>query len=170
MAITTTAEGHHREKMLLRKLMKARIACGNSVRELETLDALTEDWDANEEVLETAALDIHLQCEYSSKESNTLYEILTGLLSGVDAPGWLWTEVELRQENAVAAAKEIIKVIDGLVSARASPELGVKEIKRRAQHLVTKLQALKETFAELESEVQACLAETQQQAATKAPS
>lgn len=170
MATTTTVEGHDREKVLLRKLMKARITCDNSARELETLDRLTDEWGSNEEVLETAALDIHLQCEYSCKELSTLYEIVTGLLSGINAPGWLWTEVELRQENAVAAANEIVNVIHGLVPAQANPELGLKEMKRRAQHIVAKLETLKETFAELERDVQAGLAEAQKQTAAKAPS
>ncbi|KAF2172059.1 hypothetical protein M409DRAFT_17301 [Zasmidium cellare ATCC 36951] len=160
MATTPTAEQHNREKKLLRKLMKARIACGNSLEELETLNGLTDDWDATEEVLENAALDIHLQCEYGCKESSALHDILSGLLTGLNTPG-LWTEVEVRQENAVAAAKEIIKVIDGLLVAGPNPSLGLKEMKRRAQHITTELEALEETFAELESEVQACIADAQ---------
>ena len=169
MATNPTAAQHDREKKLLRKLMKARIACGNSVQELEALDGFTDEWDATVEVLENAALDIHLQCEYACKESSALHQILTSLLTDVNAPGWMWTEVELRQENAVAAAKEIIKVIDGLFVAGANPELMLKEMKRRAQHITTKLEGLAETFADLETEVQACIAEAQEHA-TRNPS
>lgn len=171
MAITTTAHVHDPEKILFRKLMKARITCSNSIHELETLDGLTDDWDGDDEDLENAALDIHLQCEYGCKESNALHEMLTGLLSGFNAPGGLWTEIELRQENAVEATNEIIKVIEGLLSMGANPDLGLKEMKRRAQHVVAKLEALKDTFSDLESEVQACLvqAQKQNQVDTKAP-
>ena len=155
MATSPRVEHPDREKKLLRKLMKARIACGNSVQELETLDSLTDEWDATVEVLENAALEIHLQCEYACKESSALHQILTGLLTDPNAPGWLWTEVELRQENAVTAAKEIIKVIDGLFAAGVNPAMMLKEMKHRAQHITSKLEALEETFADLESEVQA---------------
>lgn len=166
MATPPNAEQHDREKKLLRRVMKARIACGNSVHELETLNGLTDDWDADVERLEDAALDIHLQCEYGCKESSTLHDILTGLLTGLNVANWLWTEVELRQENAVAATKEIIKVVDGLFDAGANPTLGVKEMKRRAEHVVSKLEVLKGTFADLENEVQVLAAEAQQRSAS----
>lgn len=105
MSSNASVESPAGEKMLLRKLMKVRITCSNSASELETLDGLTDDWHADEK-LESVALDIHLQCEYCCNESSRLHDILTGFLTdpGSNVPGWLWTEVELRQENAATAA------------------------------------------------------------------
>lgn len=67
--------------------------------------------------------------------------------------------------------REILTIIDDLLAAEANSELGLKEMKRRAQHIVIKLEELNGTLQDLASDVQACIsADAQKEAATEAPS
>ncbi|CAK3883146.1 Hypothetical predicted protein [Lecanosticta acicola] len=151
-----TAANHN---LALRRVVQARILLGNSVSELEALDSLTDEWNAEVDQLETAAIEIHLQCDYAVKEANTILEALNGLLANtLPLQECLWIELELRQESALAATLELTKVLDKFGASITGPEqaqqLGVKEMKLRAQHVLSKLKESKDVLAQLQKEVQ----------------
>lgn len=167
MATCSNTNERDAEKTLLRQLIQARVNCENCSSELETLDGMTDDWNPDDEALDTAALEIHLQSEYSRRECTGIYDTLTSLLTGINTPGWLWTEVEVRQENAAAAAEKILQIVNSLPNT-ASSELGLKELKRRLDHVIVRLAALKESLGKIEQEVSGFMAA--KQAGGEAPS
>lgn len=136
----------------LRTITHARILCTNSIHELEVIDNLTDDWNMNNARASKDSLEIHLQAEISAKEASTILENLTALMTTRTVlEDWLYMELEVRRENAVLAAKEIVRVLDGLEDCISRyDELGVVEMKRRAEIILAKLDvALKEKLEQL---------------------
>ncbi|KAF7187400.1 N-alpha-acetyltransferase 38-A, NatC auxiliary subunit [Pseudocercospora fuligena] len=123
-------------------LAKARIACSNAIQELEALNSMTDDWDYTEKDAASAALDIQLQCEFAAKESTAIHEILTSFATSNSAPNYLIAEVKVRQENAVAAAKEVRKVITEMAALFNSLRMELLEMGRRIDFILPKFQNL----------------------------
>jgi hypothetical protein len=138
----------------LRTITKARIACTNSIHELELIDGLTDDWNLDNPRLATASLEIHLHAEFSAKEVSTILENLTAIMTAartVVLQEWLCMELEVRRENAVTATKEIIRVVEILENMEdlENEEMGLVELKRRAEFILVKQEGLKDTLAQL---------------------
>lgn len=141
----------------LRTIISARISCTNTMHELEVIDNLTDDWNLDNGRLATDSLEIHLQAEFCAKEASTIFENLntimtTGRMAVLEE--WLCMELELRRENAILAATEIISIIDALeaafsTKAISTDELGLVEMKRRAQLIVEKLHSLQDRLVKL---------------------
>ncbi|CZT20587.1 uncharacterized protein RCC_06445 [Ramularia collo-cygni] len=136
----------------LRTITHARIACTNTIHELEVIDNLTDDWNLDNAQLATDSLEIHLQAEFSAKEASTILENLTAIMTTgrmAVLQEWLCMELEVRRENAVAAAQAIIRVLINLEKAVDNDELGLVEMKRRAEFIVGKLEKLEDILAKL---------------------
>lgn len=141
----------------LRTIITARIACTNTIAELEVIDNLTDDWNLDNARLATGSLEIHLQAEFCAKEASTVLENLNTIMNTgrmVILEEWLCMELEIRRENAVLAATQIISVIESLETAYSkatlgTDDLGLVEIKRRVQLIVVKLENLKNTLVKL---------------------
>ena len=147
--------------MALRKAVQARVILGNSIHELEIIDSLTDDWNITIDRLETAAVKIRLQSDYAGKEASSILDALTGVLSNtLPVNAFLWIELELRQDNAVTAIQELIRMIDELDDAihdQDHAQLGLKEMKLRSQNVLSRIGELKDIFAQLQNEAQASL-------------
>lgn len=136
----------------LRTITHARIACTNTIHELEVIDGLTDDWNLDNAQLAKDSLEIHLQAEFSAKEASTILENLTAIMTTgrmAMLEEWLCMELEVRRENAVIAAQAIIRVMVNLETAVSNDELGLVEMKRRAELIVGKLEKLKDTLVKL---------------------
>ncbi len=68
--------------LAMKCLMQAKIACANTVHDLETMDGITDDWHEGSESLLLTALDIHLHCEAASKECHAIIDALDACLQG----------------------------------------------------------------------------------------
>ncbi|KXS95622.1 hypothetical protein AC578_3549 [Pseudocercospora eumusae] len=132
-------------------LAKARIACSNAIQELEALNSMTDDWDYTEKDAASAALDIQLQCEFAAKEATAIHEILTSFATTNSAPSYLVAEVKVRQENAVAAAKEVRKVITEMAALFNSLRMELLEMGRRIDFILPKFEDLGGLFTILPS-------------------
>ena len=71
----TSVNAQDASREALKLLMQAKIACSNSIQDLETLDGLTDDWPESDN-LTNAALDLHLHCEASIKECQAIIDTL----------------------------------------------------------------------------------------------
>ena len=143
-----------REVPLLRKLTEARIACANSAHEFTKIENLSTDLNVADDEFAAVALDIHLRCGAGAKEATVVHDILTAFLTEGQSPDWQWMEVEVRCENAASAANDISTLIGQLAAgSHHNSELGVKQIKRRAELLKPQLDGLKETLQHLQAEI-----------------
>ncbi|SMR50942.1 unnamed protein product [Zymoseptoria tritici ST99CH_1E4] len=149
--------------MALRTLTRGRIACTNSVHELDILDTLTDDWDLEDPHLSSSALDLHLQCEFAAKDASAIHDILMGFITNGNYADWLCQELALRQENAVAAVKKVVELVREL-QVGYMPEMGIglNELKKRAEHVLVQLQGLNGIFQQLQTDIQMAMAEQAQ--------
>jgi hypothetical protein len=144
--------------MALRTLTRGRIACTNSIHELDILDSLTDDWDHDDARLSSAALDLHLQCEFAAKDASAIHDILMSFITNGNYTDWLCQELALRQENAVAAVKKVIEFVRELELERADrATLALAELEKRAVHVLLQLEALNRVFQQLQQELQAAI-------------
>lgn len=152
----------------LRTITRARIACTNTIAELEVVDALTDDWDLEVANLTTASMEIHLQSEFSAKEASTILANLTGIMNNgrlAVLEEWLCMELEVRRENAVVAVQAIMSVIDGLDKVVNGEDLGLAELTRRAEFIVGRLEGLKDLLVKLTADWAAAIQASAEQAA-----
>ncbi|KAK5123367.1 hypothetical protein LTR85_002799 [Meristemomyces frigidus] len=144
-------------EMALRTLMQAKIGAGNAIHNLDTIDCFTDDWELGDDSpLTSPALDIHLHCQYAAEECKSIMEILDGFLAN-PASGQqvgIFTEMEIRRENAVDEVKKLVKVIEELAETQTDPALSLQEMKKRGERLVGKAEGLKVQIDELEKMVQ----------------
>ena len=121
--------------------MHPRIICTNTISELDTIDQSNDGWDAiNRPLLDSAALDIHLHCEYAAKECQPIVDILDRFIAqqGSDMLPMV-VEMCIRQAIALVEANEVLDVVRGLMEVEAAAELGLKEMGRRGMRVVSKL-------------------------------
>ena len=70
----------------LKVLMQSKIACANSIHDLDTLDGITDDWSPDDAYLMNAALELHLHCEAATKECHAMVDILDAFMTDTAAP------------------------------------------------------------------------------------
>lgn len=143
-------------EMALRTLMQAKVSAGNAIHNLDTIDCFTDDWELGDgSTLTSPALDIHLHCQYAAEECKSIMEILDGFLAN-PASGQqvvIFTELEIRRENAVDDVKKLMSVIVELAKTQTDPALSLQEMRKRAERLVGKIEGLKRQIDELEDMV-----------------
>ena len=76
---------HSQHDMALKLLMQAKIACANSIHDLETLDGVTDDWPSDDETLMNNALELHLHSEATAKECHAIIDIADALIADGNA-------------------------------------------------------------------------------------
>ncbi|KAK5132113.1 hypothetical protein LTR08_000364 [Meristemomyces frigidus] len=154
--------------MALRVIMKAKVSAGNVIHQLDTIDCFTDDWDDPTGSLTSPALDIHLQCQYSAEECKSIIEILDGFLANpaLSQQVGIFSELEVRRENAVDEVKKLVVVLAGLKELHSDPALSLREMWKRAERLVGKIEGLRGNVEELETMVRAPMLQQQEQPQT----
>jgi hypothetical protein len=141
--------------MALRTLTRGRIICTNSIHELDILDSLTDDWDQSDHRLSTTALDLHLRCEFAAKDASTIHDILMSFITTGTYADYLCQELALRQESAVSGVEKVVTIVRELDLLRQDEVQGLREIKKRAEHVVEQLDGLMGVFQQLQADLQA---------------
>ena len=141
--------------MALRIIMQAKVAAGNVIHQLDTIDQFTDEWGIDNSALTTSALDIHLQCQYAAEECKSIIEILDGFLANPTScqQVGIFSELEVRRENGEDELRKLVNVLDALNRNYTDPALSLVEMWKRAERLVGKIQGLKINVEDLERSV-----------------
>ena len=111
--------------MALRIIMQAKVAAGNVIHQLDTIDQFTDEWGTDDAALTGFALDIHLQCQYAAEECKSIIEILDGFLANPTScqQVGIFSELEVRRENGEDELRKLVNVLDALNRNYADPAL-----------------------------------------------
>lgn len=140
-------------EMALRLVMQTKVRAANAIHQLDTIDCFTDDWDTEEDAaLRSAALDMHLHCQYAAEECNAIVEIVSAIINGqADSSQMeIFTELEVRRENAADEVEKLAHAIEQLGKTQRDPALSLQEMHRRTERVFAQLQGLKAKVEELE--------------------
>lgn len=113
---------------------------------------------------------MHLHCTYAAQECKAIGEILDGFLANPTSGQQvgIFAEMEIRRENALEEVRKLVELIDELAKTETDPVLGLKEMGKRAQRQLGKIESLKVHVDALERLVHMTPA-LQQQGQSRAP-
>ena len=61
--------------MTLKLWMQAKIACANSIHDLDSIDGALAEWLSHDLVLSSQAIDMKLTCELAAKECHAMIDV-----------------------------------------------------------------------------------------------
>ena len=149
----TEALANHAKRLLeenertVKYLIQSKIEAKNVIRNLDALDSFTDDW-REQGNLKTTALAIHLRCEEASDQGEGMINTLDGFTTAEEGT---WIEGEfmalaVHHDNTQGKVDQISSLLAGVIgsiSKEEVAELGVEELKGRAQAIMASLTELK---------------------------
>lgn len=138
--------------MALRIFMQAKVACSNTIHNLETIDGITDDWTNADDTLESDALDVHLNCQYAAEECLAITKIIDQFFANAAGSDQIFKleEMSVRAENAAKNIKKIELLVEKVKSHGGEAADGSTELKRRCEHITEALDEAKGNVEELQ--------------------